>query len=72
MKIERGVEAGGIRIRLTLQSEDGVSHSAMSDNVEVFNELADMLTDVGRSVLRRESPRSKSVEEPRAENHEQR
>lgn len=49
MKIEKGVHAGGMRLRLVLESEDTETHSQMGDRVEVFEELADDLAATARS-----------------------
>lgn len=52
MKLERGIEAQGIRLHLTLQSADGKSHSLMSDQVDAFQGLADLLSSIGQVRLR--------------------
>jgi len=53
VQIERGVEVGGIRIRLILQSADVGAHSAMSDAAEGFGVFADDVSAYAREALKR-------------------
>lgn len=67
MKIERGVEAAGLRLRIILQSDTVESHSAMCDNAEFFTRLVDELGDSAQDALRTEQPRSRSVDSSKPE-----
>jgi hypothetical protein len=48
MKIERGVEAGGLRFQLTIHSADVTAHSFMSDEPHLMNGFADSVSDYAR------------------------
>jgi hypothetical protein len=51
MKIERGIVHRDLRIRLVLQSEDGKTHSVMSDNAEAFSRIASATREAGQAAL---------------------
>jgi hypothetical protein len=51
MKIERGFQRGGFRYQLTIQSLDVTSHSIMSDNAHLFEQLTDATRDRAEAAL---------------------
>jgi hypothetical protein len=60
VKLEQGMHVGGLRIRLTLQSEDTETHSEMSgENQIFFQRLLEMLGEKGRNKLRSYKPAEK-------------
>jgi hypothetical protein len=52
MEISRGVHTCGLRIRLTLQSEDVETHAAMTDELEIMNSAADVAAHEARLRIR--------------------
>lgn len=52
MRIERGIWSKKAQINLILQSENGDSHSVMSDQAEIFESIADEVRDFATKRLR--------------------
>jgi len=52
MEISRGVHTCGLRIRLTLQSEDVETHAAMTDALEAMKSAADVAAHEARIRIR--------------------
>lgn len=52
MKIEKAVAAGiGVQFWLTLSSAGVESHSVMSDNPKLFDEMLDFMQEAGKAFL---------------------
>lgn len=61
MTIERGLNIGGLRIKLVFESEDVETHSVMSGNTPQFEQLAsdvrDFAADMLKTMTYQEAPR---------------
>jgi hypothetical protein len=54
--ISCGVHTRGLRLSLVLHSEDGDTHSAMSDNYEYFKKLAARLQERAVELMQADLP----------------
>ena len=56
MKLERGLHVCGLRMRLILQSEDGDTHSEMTDRIELYRRILERMQAVGDEEIRASPP----------------
>jgi hypothetical protein len=61
---ERGLHTRGLRIRLILQSEDVDTHSFMSDNSLIFNDIVERLQQAAIADIRASIPEGERIRKP--------